>query len=500
MATITEGKDLICEMCRMFYNQGWVTGTGGGISIKVDDTIVMAPSGVQKERMQPEDMFLLDAKTGAIKESPRAKPAPHKPPKLSECAPLFQAAYEMRGAGAVLHSHSLNAVLASLLDEHSNEFSITHLEMIKGIAGHGYHDSCVVPIIENTARECELTGRLREAIQAYPKSNAVLVRRHGVYVWGPTWVAAKTQAECYDYLFEAAVRMRGMGIDASKPLPSASSGLANGTAKRANGVLTSEPPAKKRKPSSSKLPTAVVLDIEGTIVPLSFVSNVLFPYAKTHLRTHLYNTWDSAQTQSDIALVRNQCASDHAFKRPTAMKVPVPGPAASREDLISAVIANLEAAMAADEKNPALKTLQGHVWHAGFEAGELCGALFDDVLPALAQWHSQGIKTYIYSSGSRTAQADLFSHTQQGDVREYLSGFFDTSSGAKVDVESYHNLALSIGAEASRLVFATDVAAEAVAAKAAGWQAVLVMRPGNKPLAPGHGCPVVESLTGLIST
>ena len=91
MATIAEGKDLICEMCRMFYNQGWVTGTGGGISIKVADTIVMAPSGVQKERMQPEDMFLLDAKTGAIKQSPVTKPAPHKPPKLSECAPLFQA-------------------------------------------------------------------------------------------------------------------------------------------------------------------------------------------------------------------------------------------------------------------------------------------------------------------------------------------------------------------------------------------------------------------------
>lgn len=91
MATISEGKDLICEMCRMFYNQGWVTGTGGGISIKVGDTIVMAPSGVQKERMQPEDMFLLDAKTGGIKETPRVKPAPHKPPKLSECAPLFQA-------------------------------------------------------------------------------------------------------------------------------------------------------------------------------------------------------------------------------------------------------------------------------------------------------------------------------------------------------------------------------------------------------------------------
>ena len=91
MASVLEAKDLICEMCRIFYNQGWVTGTGGGISIKVKDQIVMAPSGVQKERMQPDDMFLLDAKTGGILEAPQPKPAPHKPPKLSECAPLFQA-------------------------------------------------------------------------------------------------------------------------------------------------------------------------------------------------------------------------------------------------------------------------------------------------------------------------------------------------------------------------------------------------------------------------
>ncbi len=72
--------------------------------------------------------------------------------------------------------------------------------------------------------------RLLLMVQAYPKSNAVLVRRHGVYVWGPTWMAAKTQAECYDYLFEAAVRMRGMGIDASKPLAAIPASLANGQA------------------------------------------------------------------------------------------------------------------------------------------------------------------------------------------------------------------------------------------------------------------------------
>lgn len=99
---------------------------------------------------------------------------------------------------------------------------------LQGIAGHGYYDDCTVPIIENTARECELTERLRQAIKDYPKSQAVLVRRHGVYVWGPTWIQAKTQAECYDYLFEAAVKMKAMGVDASKPATRSSAAQANG--------------------------------------------------------------------------------------------------------------------------------------------------------------------------------------------------------------------------------------------------------------------------------
>ena len=102
------------------------------------------------------------------------------------------------------------AVAATLLFE--KEFSISHLEMIKGIQGMGYHDTVVVPIIDNTARECDLADALEEAILRYPATSAVLVRRHGVYVWGSDWVRAKTHAECYEYLFRAAVEMRRLGI------------------------------------------------------------------------------------------------------------------------------------------------------------------------------------------------------------------------------------------------------------------------------------------------
>ncbi len=87
--------------------------------------------------------------------------------------------------------------------------------MIKGIAGHSYHQPLTIPIIENTPRECNLANLLAAAIRAYPKSPAVLVRRHGVYVWGKDWRQAKCQAECLDYLCEWAVKMRSMGLDAS---------------------------------------------------------------------------------------------------------------------------------------------------------------------------------------------------------------------------------------------------------------------------------------------
>src|SRR5437016_8204121 len=197
-------RAMICDLAKTFYQLGWVSGTGGGICIREGQNILIAPSGIQKERMRPEQMFTLalDGSIVARPDDPALRP--------SDCSSLFLKAIQLRGAGAVIHSHSIHAVMATLLFQ--TEFSVSHLEMIKGIDGMGYHDRLVVPIIDNTARECDLADAMGAAIVAHPRSNAVLVRRHGVYVWGEDWVRAKTQAECYDYLFRAAVEMRRMGL------------------------------------------------------------------------------------------------------------------------------------------------------------------------------------------------------------------------------------------------------------------------------------------------
>jgi methylthioribulose-1-phosphate dehydratase len=206
METADEAKALICSLGRSFYSLGWVSGTGGGISVRLGERVFMAPSGVQKEAMTPEMIFELDRRGEVVDGPPRELGL-----AVSQCRPLFLAAYDQRGAGAVIHSHSRSALLATLIS--GETFRVTQLEMMKGIAGVGYHDVLEVPIIENTAHECDLAASLSAAIDAYPKAHAVLVRRHGVYVWGQDWVEAKRHAECYDYLFGAAVEMKRLGVE-----------------------------------------------------------------------------------------------------------------------------------------------------------------------------------------------------------------------------------------------------------------------------------------------
>ena len=140
--------------------------------------------------------------------------------KLSECRPLFYNAFRLRDAGAVLHSHSLWAMLASRMFAGPRaegalvgEFVCRGLEMQKGLRGFGCFDAVRVPIVANTPREAQLSAGMSEAIAAYPAVDAVLVAGHGVYVWGATWVQAKTQAECYDYLFRAVVEGHRLGLD-----------------------------------------------------------------------------------------------------------------------------------------------------------------------------------------------------------------------------------------------------------------------------------------------
>ncbi len=213
MSADADLPQLICALCRQFYDLGWVSGTGGGISIRGEAGIFMAPSGVQKERIEPEDVFVLDA---ADLRGCTVVKAPNNPAlNVSECQPLFFNAFRDRGAGAVLHSHSVWAVLAARLFSPRGDpstFVCQGLEMQKGLRGKGCFEQVRIPIIANTARESELTDSMASAMAAHPDVDAVIVAGHGVYVWGDTWAKAKTQAECLDYLFRTTVELHRLGL------------------------------------------------------------------------------------------------------------------------------------------------------------------------------------------------------------------------------------------------------------------------------------------------
>jgi methylthioribulose-1-phosphate dehydratase len=208
---------LICELCRQFYGLGWVSGTGGGISIRGAEGIYIAPSGVQKERLDPADVFLLDGddlSQGRVLRAPADSAL-----KVSECQPLFFHAFRDRAAGAVIHSHSVWAVLAAKLSSPRGEagvFVSEGLEMHKGLRGKGCRDRVEIPIIANTAREAELADSMGAAMAAHPDVDAVIVAGHGIYVWGRDWVQAKTQAECLDFLMRAAVETHRLGLSPPK--------------------------------------------------------------------------------------------------------------------------------------------------------------------------------------------------------------------------------------------------------------------------------------------
>jgi enolase-phosphatase E1 len=146
-----------------------------------------------------------------------------------------------------------------------------------------------------------------------------------------------------------------------------------------------------------------------------------------------------------------------------------------------------------DRKSTALKSLQGKIWRAGFESGELKGTLFADVPDAFARWSSFA-RIAIYSSGSVEAQKLLFRYSSYGNLTPLVEGYFDTRTGAKSESTSYSSIAGQFGVSPNAVLFFSDIVRELDAARTAGCQTRLVMRPGNTPVEEPNGHPAIESL------
>jgi enolase-phosphatase E1 len=222
----------------------------------------------------------------------------------------------------------------------------------------------------------------------------------------------------------------------------------------------------------------IVLDVEGTTSSVAFVYEVLFPYAREHLRPFLEQHWGDG----DLAHARDQMARDAgvaSFAQWCTTALP--------QEQQTFLHAEALCLMDRDAKATGLKELQGLIWRDGYAEGGLHSHVFEDVAPALRRWHGRGLDVRIYSSGSIAAQKLLFAHTIEGDLLPYLRGHYDTATGPKRASASYARIAADMKLPAARLVFVSDVVEELDAARAAGWQTLLMVRPGNAAVQPDHG-------------
>lgn len=215
---------------------------------------------------------------------------------------------------------------------------------------------------------------------------------------------------------------------------------------------------------------AILVDIEGTVTPISFVHDVLFPFARNHVREFLL------QHEADAAVQKNIAALVQEYKLDVEKGEQPPEVVA---ESIDSLVAYVNWLIDRDRKSSALKSLQGKIWEQGYRQGKLKAPLFDDVVPNLRRLRSEEIKIAIFSSGSVLAQKLLFGHTEIGDQTDLIDEYFDTGVGHKGAPESYRKIAERLELLPEEIIFVSDVVNELEAACKTGMETLLCVRPAN---------------------
>lgn len=227
---------------------------------------------------------------------------------------------------------------------------------------------------------------------------------------------------------------------------------------------------------------AIVTDIEGTTSSISFVKDVLFPYARRAMP----------------GFVREH-AKDPEVRRWLDLVAVATG-GMCQDDMLAEV---LQGWIDQDRKHPALKALQGMIWAQGYAQDVYRAHVYDDAVAGLRRWHAGGHPLYVYSSGSVAAQKLLFGYSTAGDLSPLFSGWFDTAIGGKREVASYRNLVLALERPAYEIVFLSDVVEELDAAREARLETVLLDRREDYPTPrlgeDTHGHRRVESFADILA-
>lgn len=209
---------------------------------------------------------------------------------------------------------------------------------------------------------------------------------------------------------------------------------------------------------------AIVTDIEGTTSSISFVKEVLFPYAHKHMAEFVQEHQGDKTVSKQLDEVRR-----------------IVGKSLSVDEVVAQLLRWIEE----DKKITPLKTLQGMIWEAGYKDGAYKGHMYEDAVRNLRKWHEQGLKLYVFSSGSLHAQKLLFGHTEYGDLNSLFSGYFDTNIGAKADPVAYETISATLHMPPGDIMFLSDVRAELDAARNAGMRTTWLVR-GETPKSAEH--------------
>ena len=208
----------------------------------------------------------------------------------------------------------------------------------------------------------------------------------------------------------------------------------------------------------------ILTDIEGTTSSISFVHEVLFPYARTRMRRFVETEGEREDVRALLSEARREAGL------------------ADGVDIVGVLLSWIDE----DRKVTPLKGLQGLIWEHGYQSGELKGHIYEDAVTGLKQWHEQGLGLFVYSSGSVYAQKLLFGHTEAGDLTPLFSGYFDTKVGPKRAPSSYVAICEAIGCKPNDVLFLSDVGAELDAAKEAGMETLQLVREESITRADGH--------------
>jgi enolase-phosphatase E1 len=227
--------------------------------------------------------------------------------------------------------------------------------------------------------------------------------------------------------------------------------------------------------------TTILTDIEGTTSSISFVKDVLFPYARRELPRFVRERGHEPGVRQWLDMVA------------------VENGGLCQDEMI---IETLQGMIDQDRKHTALKALQGMIWLDGYRSADFTAHVYPDVLPRLQAWRAAGHPLAVYSSGSVPAQKLLFSHTDAGDLLPLFDGFFDTEVGHKREAGSYRQIAKRLGRPPADIVFLSDVVEELDAAREAGMRTVLLDRREDYPQPrtgdeATHGHPRAESFADI---